>query len=67
MDYSFSVNTSSTTTTMSALHTLPVSVQPASYYIHRSRPKGTFLGLFDFGNGAALLRFTSREAAGSIR
>lgn len=27
----------------------------------------TFLGVFDFGNGAALLRFTSWEAAGSIR
>lgn len=27
----------------------------------------TFLSVFDFGNAAALLRFTSREAAGSIR
>lgn len=27
----------------------------------------TFLDVFDFGNGAALLRFTSWEAAGSIR
>lgn len=27
----------------------------------------TFVGVFDFGNAAALLRFTSREAAGSIR